>query len=125
MENWKGFQTITLTHTYKSAFVNIALNVFPGGSYGPDPQGPVPVTQLQPDVRGLLQNVPDYHSYPSQKHCFTEHSPNFVLVNIALYLFPWGSDVPDPQVPFPVTQLHPDVHGQLEGVPNYHFSPSQ
>ena len=63
---WKVFQTITLTHPYKSALVNIALNVFPGGPDGPDPQGPVPVTQLQPDVRGLLQDVQDYHSYPFQ-----------------------------------------------------------
>ena len=63
---WKVFQTITLTHPYKYAFVDIALNLFPGGLDGPDPQGPVPVTQLQPDVGGLLKDVQDYHSYPSQ-----------------------------------------------------------
>ena len=34
-------------------------------------------------------------------------------------------DGPDPQVPFPVTQLHPDVHGHLEGVPDNHSYPSQ
>ena len=63
---WKVFQTITLTHPANFALVNIALNQLPGGPDGPDPQGPVPVTQLQPDVRGLLKVVQDYHSSPSQ-----------------------------------------------------------
>ena len=63
---WRVFPTITLTHPYKSALVDIALNLFPGGPDVPDPQGPVPVTQLQLDVRVLLQDVQDYHSYPSQ-----------------------------------------------------------
>ena len=62
---WKVFQTITLTHPYKSALVNIALNEFPGGPDGPDPQGPVPVTQLQPDVPGHLECVPSYPLNPS------------------------------------------------------------
>ena len=53
------------------------------------------------------------------------HPTNFALVNIALNLFPGGPDVPDPKVPLPVTQLHPDVHGHLEGVPDYHSYPSQ
>ena len=66
MDIWKVFQTITLTHPNSFALVNIALNFFPGVPDVPDPQGPVPVTQLQPDVRGLLQDVKDYHSYPSQ-----------------------------------------------------------
>ena len=34
---WKVFQTITLTHPYKSVLVNIALNLSPGGPDGPDP----------------------------------------------------------------------------------------
>ena len=63
---WKVFQTITLTHPYKSALVNIALNLSPGGRDGTDPQVLVPVTLLQPDVRGLLKDVQDYHSYSSQ-----------------------------------------------------------
>ena len=63
---WKVFQTIRLTHTTNFAFVNIALNQLPGGPDGPDPQGPVPVTQLHPDVHGHLEGVPNYHSYPSQ-----------------------------------------------------------
>ena len=66
MDTWKVFQTITLTHPCNFVFLNIALNQLPEGPDGPDPQGPVPVTQLQPDVRGLLQDVQDYHSYPSQ-----------------------------------------------------------
>ena len=62
---WKVFQTITLTHPSNFGLVNIALNQLPGGPDGPDPQGPVPVTQLHPDVRGHLEGVPNYHSYPS------------------------------------------------------------
>ena len=63
---WKVFQTITLTHPSNFALVNIALNVFPRGPDGPDPQVPFPVTQLHPDVHGQLKGVPDYHCYPSQ-----------------------------------------------------------
>ena len=37
MDIWKVFQTITLTHSSTFAFVNIALNQFPGGPGGPDP----------------------------------------------------------------------------------------
>ena len=48
------------------------------------------------------------------------HSNNFVSLNIALTLFPEGPDVPDPQVPLPVTQLHPDVRGHLKSVPFYY-----
>ena len=62
---WKVFQTITLTHPTNFISVNIALNLFPGGPDVPDPQGSVAVTQLQPDVRGLLKDVPDYQFYPS------------------------------------------------------------
>ena len=36
-------------------------------------------------------------------------------------MFPGRPDVPDPQVPFPVTQLHPDVHGHLKGTSNFAF----
>ena len=61
----KVFQTITVTHPTNFALVNIAVNQLPGGPDGPDPQGSVPVTQLQPDVCGLLKDVPDYYSYPS------------------------------------------------------------
>ena len=70
---WKVFQTITLTHPYKSALVNIALNLFPGGPDVPDPQVPLPVTQLHPDVHGHLEGVLDYHSYPSQQLSFSKH----------------------------------------------------
>ena len=52
------------------------------------------------------------------------HPNNFVSLNIALTLFPERPDVPDPQVPVPATQLHPDVCGHLEGVPDYHSDPS-
>ena len=62
---WTVFQTITLTHPTNFVFVNIALNQLPGGPDGPDPQGPVPVTQLHPDVYRHLEGVPNYHSYPS------------------------------------------------------------
>ena len=62
---WKVLQTIPLTHTTYFAFVNIVLIQLPGGPDGAAPQGPVPVTQLHPDVRGHLESVPDYHSYPS------------------------------------------------------------
>ena len=62
---WKVFQAISLIHPTNFALANIALNQLLGGPDGPDPQGPVPVTQLQPYVRGLLKDVPDYHSYPS------------------------------------------------------------
>ena len=52
------------------------------------------------------------------------HYNNFVSLNIALTLFPEAPDVPDPQVLVPATQLHPDVCGHLEGVPDYHSDPS-
>ena len=62
---WKGFQTITLTHPTNFVSVNIAINLFPGDQDGPDPQVPVPFTQLKTDVCGHLEGVPDYHSYTS------------------------------------------------------------
>ena len=62
---WKVLQTITLTHPTNFVLVNIALNQLPGGPAGPDPQVPVPVTQLHLDVCGHLEGVSDYHSYPS------------------------------------------------------------
>ena len=51
------------------------------------------------------------------------HPCNFTLANVALNMFPEDPDGPDPQVPVPVIQLHPDVRGHLEGVPDYHFCP--
>ena len=71
---WKVFQTmtLTLTHPINFALVNIALNLFPQGPDGPDPQVPFPVTQLHPDVHGHLEGVPDNHSYPSQYLCFSK-----------------------------------------------------
>ena len=60
----KVFQTITLTHPTNFALVKNTLNQLPGGPDGPDPQGPVLVTQLQPDVRGHLDSVPDNYSNP-------------------------------------------------------------
>ena len=59
MDIWKVFQTITLTHPTNFALVNTALNLLPGGPDVPDPQGPVPVTQLHPDVHGHLEGVPE------------------------------------------------------------------
>ena len=61
---WTVFQTITLTHPTNFYFVNIALNLLPGSPDVPDPKGPVLVTQLQPDVRGHLDSVPDNYSNP-------------------------------------------------------------
>ena len=52
------------------------------------------------------------------------HPNNSALVNIALNQLPGGPDGPDPQVPVPAAQLHPDVCGHLEVVPNYHSDPS-
>ena len=65
MDIWKVFQTISLTHPTNFAVVNIAQNLLTGGPDVPDPQGPVPVTQLHPDVNGHLEGVPNYHSYRS------------------------------------------------------------
>ena len=62
---WSVFQTITLIHPTNYISVNIALCLFPRGPDVPDPQVPVPVIQLNPDVRGHLEGVPDYHFYPS------------------------------------------------------------
>ena len=76
VEIWKVFQTITLTHPYKSALVNIALNLFPGGPDVPDCQVPLPVTQLHPII--------------------LSHPNNSALVNIALNQLPGGPDGPDP-----------------------------
>ena len=65
MDIGKVFQTITFPHPTNFAFVNIALYQLSGGSDGPDPKVLVPVTQLHPDVRGQVEGVPNYHSYPS------------------------------------------------------------
>ena len=65
MDNWKVFQTIIIPHPSNFSLVKIALNLLPGGPDGPDPQVPVPATQLHPDVCGPLEGVPDYHSDPS------------------------------------------------------------
>ena len=62
---WKVFRTITLTHPTNFVSVKIAINLFPGDQDGPDPQVPVPFTQLKTDVCGHLEGVPDYHSYTS------------------------------------------------------------
>ena len=66
LDIWKVFQTITLTHPTNFVSVNIAINLFPGDQDGPDPQVPVPFTQLKTDVCGHLEGVPDYLSYTSQ-----------------------------------------------------------
>ena len=39
---WKVFHTITLTHPTNFAFVNFALNLFPGGPDVADPTGACP-----------------------------------------------------------------------------------
>ena len=56
---WKVFQAIPLIHPTNFDLANIALNQLPGGPDCPNHQGPVPVTQLQPNVHGLLKDVPD------------------------------------------------------------------
>ena len=86
---WKVSQAITLTNPSNFALENIALNQLPGGPDGPDLQGPVPVTQLHPDVHGLWKVF--------QTITLT-HPNNFALVNIALNQLPGGPDGPDPPV---------------------------
>ena len=45
--------------------IDFTLNLCPRDPDGADPQVPVPVTELQPDVLGHLKGGLDFHSYPS------------------------------------------------------------
>ena len=116
MDFWKVFQAITLSHPTNIAFVNIALNLILG-------------VQMFQTLRCLSQSLSftlmSMDMWKVFQYITLTHLTDFALVNIALNLFPGGPDIPDPQVPLPVTQLHPDVHGHLEGVPDYHSYPSQ